>query len=153
MPDRFAAYREPVGGSRLDGLMERACTINEPSMVVDHGLPRRRCSRPASRTGTPVATVNDVFVRPPLARVDAIRANVPGVPVGITLAMSDYQAVDGGESKLDAGSVAAWRTCSSTATTGDDFVGVQTYTRQPVGRSTDGVARPPQEGMPTLVMG
>jgi beta-glucosidase len=69
--------------------------------------------------------------------------------VGITLAMSDYQAVDGGESKLDQ-IRRGMEDVFFDATTGDDFVGVQTYSRTRVG--PDGVVGP-EDGVPTLVMG
>ena len=81
--------------------------------------------------------------------VDAIRANAAGVPVGITLAMSDYQAVDGGESKLEQ-IRRGMEDVFFDATTGDDFVGVQTYSRTRVG--PDGVLGP-EDGVPTLIMG
>ncbi len=55
MPERFAAYCEKAA-ARLDGLMERACTINEPSMVVHHRLPRRRLPARASAIGMPATT-------------------------------------------------------------------------------------------------
>ena len=83
------------------------------------------------------------------AAVDAIRATAPRVPVGITLAMSDYQAVGGGESKLDQ-IRRSMEDVFFDATTGDDFVGVQAYSRTRVG--PDGVLGP-EEGVPTLIMG
>ena len=69
--------------------------------------------------------------------------------MGITLAMSDYQAVDGGDSKLEH-IRAAMEDVFFDATTGDDFVGVQTYSRTRVG--PDGVLGP-EDGVPTLIMG
>ena len=147
MPDRFASYCEKAA-ARLDGLMERACTINEPSMVSTIGFlggafPPGKRDRDARRH------VNDVFVRAHRAAVDAIRARAPGVPVGITLAMSDYQAVGGGESKLDQ-IRRSMEDVFFDATAGDDFVGVQTYSRTRVG--PDGVLGP-EDGVPTLMMG
>src|SRR5262249_52524606 len=58
----------------------------------------------------------------------------PGVPVGVTLSMSDYQAVDGGESKRDQ---IRRRTEDEflDGTSGDDFIGVQTYSRSRIGPS------------------
>jgi beta-glucosidase len=93
--------------------------------------------------------VNEVFVRSHRAAVDAIRASAPTVPVGITLAMSDYQPVDGGESKLDQ-IRRSMEDVFFDATAGDDFVGVQTYSRTRVG--PDGVLGP-EDGVPTLIMG
>ncbi len=147
MPDRFAAYCERAAG-RLDGLMARACTINEPSMVSTLGhlaglFPPGAQDRDLRRR------VNEIFVQTHRQAVDAIRANATGVPVGITLAMSDYQAVEGGESKLEQ-IRRGMEDVFFDATTGDDFVGVQTYSRTRVG--PDGVLGP-EEGVPTLIMG
>jgi len=69
--------------------------------------------------------------------------------VGITLAMSDYQPADGGESKLDQ-IRRSMEDVFFDATAGDDFVGVQTYSRTRVG--PDGVLGP-EDGVPTLIMG
>ena len=71
------------------------------------------CSRPASATSELRRRVNDVFVDAHRKAVDAIRKAAPGVPVGLTLSMSDYQAVDGGESQARAHPPPAWRTSSS----------------------------------------
>jgi beta-glucosidase len=93
--------------------------------------------------------VNEVFVDAHRKAVDAIRANAPGVPVGITLAMSDYQAVDGGESKRDQ-IRRGMEDVFFAATTGDDFVGVQAYSRTRIGPGGD---VGPEDGVPTLIMG
>ncbi len=145
--DRFAAYCERAAG-HLKDVIRRACTINEPSMVATIGylagaFPPGKTD-PAARRA-----VNEVFVDAHRKAVDAIRANAPGVPVGITLAMSDYQAVDGGESKRDR-IRAGMEDVFLQATTGDDFVGVQAYSRTRVG--PDGTLGP-EEGVPTLIMG
>ena len=60
--------------------------------------------------------------------VDAIRARAPETFVGVTLAIQDEQAIEGGEALRD---VARAR-CIDVfldITEGDDFVGVQTYSR------------------------
>ncbi|MEO7428792.1 MAG: family 1 glycosylhydrolase, partial [Acidimicrobiales bacterium] len=147
MPERFATYCA-TAAARLDGVMKRACTINEPSMVSTIGylwgaFPPGKQDRDARRK------VNEVMVQAHRAGVEAIRASAPGVPVGITLAMSDYQAVEGGESRL-AHIREAMEDVFFDATTGDDFVGVQTYSRTRVG--PDGVLGP-EDGVPTLLMG
>ncbi len=146
-PERFAAFCAKAA-SRLDGLMARACTINEPSMVSTIGylwgaFPPGKTDAGARRR------VNEVFVRAHRQAVDAIRASAPGVPVGITLAMSDYQAVDGGESKLEQ-IRRGMEDVFFDATAGDDFVGVQTYSRTRVG--PDGVLGN-EPGVPELLMG
>ena len=55
MPERFAAYCEKAAG-RLDGLMERACTINEPSMVSTIGYLGGAFPPGQAATGTPATT-------------------------------------------------------------------------------------------------
>jgi beta-glucosidase len=145
---RFAAFCERAG-AHLNGRIKRACTINEPSMVSTMGhlaglFPPGKQERDLRHK------VNDVFVAAHRQAVDAIRAVCPGVPVGITLAMSDYQAVDGGEEKLERVR-RPMEDVFFAATEGDDFVGVQAYSRTRVG--PEGVRMEAADGRPTLIMG
>ena len=145
--DRFAAYCARAA-AHLGDVVRRACTINEPSMVATLGH-LAGAFPPGKRDVAVRRQVNEVFVDAHRKAVDAIRANAPGVPVGITLAMSDYQAVDGGESKLER-IREGMEDVFLRATTGDDFVGVQAYSRTRVG--PDGTLGP-EDGVPTLLMG
>ncbi|MBA2283112.1 MAG: family 1 glycosylhydrolase [Actinomycetota bacterium] len=147
--DRFAAFCRRLAGE-LAPVLRRACTINEPSMVSTLGhlagvFPPGRQDSDLRRT------VNAVFCAAHRQAVDAIRAAAPGVPVGITLAMSDYQAVGGpaAEARLER---IRYRMEDEffEATEGDDFVGVQTYSRTRVG---DDDVLGPEDGVDTLVMG
>src|SRR5690606_5634884 len=95
------------------------------------------------------AKVNEVFVDAPRRAVEAVRAAAPGVPVGLPLSMTDYQAVEGGEQRL-AEMRAEMEDVFLDATEGDDFLGVQTYSRMRIG--PDGVLGP-EEGVPVLDMG
>ena len=99
--DAFARFCERGRGAPRRRRSRRACTINEPNIVATMRLHARACSRRASATSSCGARVNDVFVDAHRKAVDAIRAAAPGVPVGLTLSMTDYQAVDGGEAKRD----------------------------------------------------
>ncbi len=131
--ERFARFCERTAG-HLGDLMARACTINEPNVVTACGylfgsFPPGRADPDAYRRA------KDVFIDAHHRAVEAIRSTVD-LPVGLTLAMTDYQAVDGGESTLEA-------LCRDSedvfleAARGDDFVGVQAYTRglvAPTGR-------------------
>jgi beta-glucosidase len=146
--DRFADFCERAG-SHLAGVVRRACTINEPSMVATLGhlagmFPPGRQDRDLRHR------VNEVFVDAHRKAVDAIRAVAPGVPVGITLAMSDYQAAEGGEARLDR-IRRSMEDVFLEATAGDDFVGVQAYSRTRVG--PDGVLAGPADGRDMLIMG
>ena len=105
----------------------------------DHRLPGRRLPARASGTARGADAVNDVFVDAHRKAVEAIRAGARRCPVGLTLSMSDYQAVDGGESRARRRSAGRMEDVFLEATAGDDFVGVQTYTRTRVG--PDGGAR------------
>jgi beta-glucosidase len=145
--DRFAAFCEKAA-TRLDGLMARACTINEPSMVSTIGY-LWGVFPPGVRDGDRRRAVNEVFVDAHRKAVDAIRASAAGVPVGITLAMSDYHVVDEGRATMERIRY-GMEDVFLDATAGDDFVGVQTYSRTRIG--PDGDAGP-EEGVPTLIMG
>ena len=145
--DRFADFAGRAA-ERLAGVMRRACTINEPSMVSTLGH-LAGMFPPGKRDVEARRRVNEVMCDAHRKAVGAIRAAAPGVPVGITLAMSDYQAVDGGESKLER-IRRGMEDVFFDATTGDDFVGVQTYSRTRVG--PDGTVEP-EPGVPTLIMG
>jgi beta-glucosidase len=145
--DRFASFCERLAAD-LGPVIRRACTINEPNIVATMGhlagvFPPGLSDVPTRRR------VNEVFVDAHRKAVAAIRASAPGVPVGITVAMSDYQAVDGGESKLEQ-IRRGMEDVFFDATEGDDFVGVQTYSRMRVGPS--GVVGN-EDGVDVLPMG
>jgi beta-glucosidase len=148
-PARFARYCERVT-AHLGDLIGMACTINEPNVVATMGW----CLGifpPRVRDRLRRDTVNQACLkeRGRVNGVEAIRSG-PGVaPVGLTLSMTDYQLQPGGEEWLE-----RLRGPSEDvfleATGGDDFVGVQTYTRMRVG--PDG-ALGGEEGVPTTQMG
>jgi beta-glucosidase len=145
--DRFAAFCARAA-SELGDVIRRACTINEPNIVSTLGH-LAGAFPPGLRDIETRRRVNGVFVDAHRKAVDAIRRAAPGVDVGLTLAMEDYQAVDGGESKRDQ---IRYRMQDEFlhATEGDDFLGVQTYTRSRVGpQGTLGN----EEGVPVLPMG
>src|SRR3954467_2646370 len=95
--------------------------------------------------------VNEVFVDAHHKAVDVICSGPGDAPVGLTLAMQEHVAVggDGAEARLQ-------RIRSSLedvfleATGGDDFIGVQTYSRLRIG--PDG-SLGPEEGWRTTLMG
>src|SRR5262249_13918507 len=72
-----------------------------------------------------------------------------GRPAGLTLAMQDLQAVDGGEARRDEERRLSEEVVMEAAR-GDEFMGVQTYTRLRYG--PDGM-RGPEPGVPTTQMG
>lgn len=151
--ERFAVFSERVA-QRLDGLMTRACTINEPNVVAVVGHLLGFFPPGKTLPEDEVFSVANVFIDAHRRSVDAIRAAAPGTPVGLTISTTEWVSVDGGEEEMarlrhymediyfDA-TVAA-------DGTPDDFVGIQTYSRNRVG--PDGLLGA-EEGVETLIMG
>jgi beta-glucosidase len=145
--DRFAEFCHRAAAA-LGSSIGRACTLNEPNVVSTMGYVMGMF--PPGRND-PVAAkqVTENFVAAHRAAVGAVRAAVPGLPVGLTLSMTDYQPVEGGEDRA-AAIRASHEDVFLLATEGDDFLGVQTYSRMRIGpRGFAG----PEPGVPVLVMG
>jgi beta-glucosidase len=145
--ERFARYCERAT-QRLGDLMDAGCTINEPNIVARLGY-EAGLFPPGLRDPTACARASEVFVEAHLRARDAIGEHTVDVPVGLTLAMSDYQAVGGGEARRD--EIRARREdIFLEAARNDDFIGVQTYTRARVGSGGElGI----EEGIETTLMG
>ena len=145
--DRFARYCERVTG-HLGDLIGMAGTINEPNVVATMGW-RHGLFPPRVRDRDRRAKVNDALVAAHRAGVEAIRSGPGQFPVGLTLSMTDFQTQPGGEEWVE-----RIRRPSEDvfleSTAGDDFIGVQTYTRSRVG--PDGTLGP-EPGVPTTQMG
>jgi beta-glucosidase len=146
-PDRFARFCERVT-AHLGDLIGMACTLNEPNVVATMGW-RFGLFPPRVRDRVRRGVVNDALVAAHRKGVEAIRSGPGDAPVGLTLSMTDYQLQPGGEEWLE-----RLRRPSEDvfleATGGDDFIGVQTYTRMRVGPEG---ALGPAEGVPTTQMG
>lgn len=168
---RFARYAEAVA-RELGPLATLICTINEANLTARlqrlrlFAHPRDYAHEPWFREAARLCGAADVNRFAPFwfadgektievalaahakAR-DAVKAAVPDVPVGLTLALYDEQPLPGGEAAL-----AAERACCDDrfleAVRGDDFLGVQTYTRIRYG---PGGALPPPEGAELTQMG
>jgi beta-glucosidase len=124
--ERFARFCER-SAAHLGDLMGAACTINEPNVVSFYGY-RGGVFPPGERSSERRHQANHVFIEGHQRAVAAIRGVAPGVPVGLTLSMTDFQAVDGGEERVER-MRSPMEDVFLHATDGDDFVGVQTYTR------------------------
>ncbi|MER3453490.1 MAG: beta-glucosidase [Acidimicrobiia bacterium] len=130
--DRYVRFAERVT-QVLGDLATHVCTFNEPNIVATMGYlvgvfpPGRVADFEARRR------VNDVFITAHRRGREAIKAVAPQLAVGLTLSMADYQVVEpGGEAKRDR----IRRNMEDVyleAARGDDFVGVQTYTRALIG--------------------
>lgn len=128
--ERFARYCERATG-HLGDLISMAGTINEPNVVATMGW-RHGIFPPRVRDRDRRAAVNDVLVSAHQKAMDAIRSGPGDFPIGLTLSMTDYQLQPGGEEWLE-----RLRRPSEDVflegTAGDDFIGVQTYTRARIG--------------------
>jgi beta-glucosidase len=147
--DRFAAFCERVAGE-LAPVLRRACTINEPNIVATMGH-LIGAFPPGVRDRELRREVNGIFCAAHRKAVEAIRTAAPDVAVGLTLSMSDYQAVGGADAEARRDRI-RYRMEDEflEATEGDDFLGVQTYTRERIG--PDGMLGP-EVGVETLPMG
>ena len=145
--ERFGRFCTVVAEA-LGDVMTRACTLNEPNIVATMGwhmgmFPPGKSDVALSRAVA--ARLGDAH----RVAVEAIRAAAPGVPVGLTLSMTDYQLAPGGEERLE-----RMRHHSEDVfldvIEGDDFLGVQVYTRMLIGpKGWAGY----EEGVPVLDMG
>jgi beta-glucosidase len=145
--DRFAEFCHRSTAALADSA-RRICTLNEPNVVATMGYVMGMF--PPGRTDPGAAkAVTANLVAAHSKAVEAVRAAAPGLPVGLTLSMTDYQAVEGGEERT-AHIREIHEDVFLEATAGDDFLGVQTYTRMRIG--PDGWAGP-EPGVPVLPMG
>jgi beta-glucosidase len=145
--ERFARFCARTAG-HLGDAMARACTLNEPNVVATAGYLDGRFP-PGERDGDRRRRANEVLADAHAKATAAIKEAAAAVPVGLTLAMADNQAAAGGEDAL-AAHRAGWEDPFLEAATGDDFIGVQTYTRQRFG--PEGVLGP-EPGVPLTMMG
>ncbi|HUS61431.1 MAG TPA: family 1 glycosylhydrolase, partial [Acidimicrobiales bacterium] len=104
---------------------------------------------PGRRDAALRRAVNANFVDAHHRAVEAIRSGPGDAPVGLTLSMSDYQAVDGGEERL-ARIRRGMEDVFLEAARADDYIGVQTYSRARV--NPDG-AMGPEDGVEVTQMG
>jgi beta-glucosidase len=145
--ERFGRFCA-VTTEALGDVMARACTLNEPNIVATMGW-HAGMFPPGKKDVDLSRAVAARFVSAHRLAVDIIRAGAPGVPVGLTLSMTDYQLADGGEQQLESIRHHA-EDVFLDATKGDDFLGVQVYTRMLIG--PHGWAGY-EEGVPVLDMG
>ena len=132
--DRFAGFCERTV-AHLGDLIGRACTINEPNIVAFIGYMFGMF--PPGLTDPALSQrVHEHLVDAHRKSYDVLKAGKGDFPVGLTLSMSDFQA----EPADDAAAIAQRDQARSfmedqylQAIKGDDFVGVQTYSRNRFG--------------------
>ena len=165
-PDRFARYCERAARS-LRGF-KTACTINElnlPLFIVQGVMKRLRSDRGRPRLEAAEAvlggSIESFFLfTPPQAILDqgvaahrkgrdAIKSARPECQVGVTLALQDEQAEPGAEALRDQRRNDYYGVVLD-AVKGDDFIGVQNYSR--VVSKRDGTSGP-EAGHALTMMG
>lgn len=145
--ERFALYCERAA-RHLGDRIGVACTINEPNMVATGGY-LGGVFPPGHRDPAERRAVNDVFCRAHRLAVSAIKGVRPDLDVGLTLAMQSPHPVDGGEERARR-ILRNLEDVYLEVATGDDFLGVQTYTRMRIGPEG---ALGPADGVRTTTMG
>jgi beta-glucosidase len=163
-PDRFARYCERAT-RYLGDLIGAACTINEANIAAvmtkmgfapdikrlrkqgwwleasqTLGVSPKRLS-PFIYAASPKA--EKMILRAHRQAVEAIKSASGNFPVGITLALQDIQPAQGGE-KFAARMRREINDVFLESLHGDDFIGVQVYSRSRVGRKG---FLPPEEGV------
>jgi beta-glucosidase len=169
-PEKFARYCERAA-RHLGDLIGAACTINEANigvLLANFGFlpPRERLQQSpawaaaakalgvapeqfAPFTFSTSSQARDIILAAHRRAFEAIKSGPGQFPVGITLALADIQAGEGGE----AYAAQMRREINEVfleAARGDDFVGVQTYSRQRFGPNG---SLPPEEGVELTQMG
>jgi beta-glucosidase len=169
-PDKFARYCERAT-QYLGDLIGAACTLNEPNLPLlftksgimpppDPQQPAPWRLATASALGiTPDRLMPFLFASSDKAvetiltahrrAVTAIKAGLGDFPVGLTLALQDIQVGEGGE-EVAAQVRREINDVYLENLRGDDFVGVQTYSRMRFG--SEGPL-PPEEGVELTQMG
>src|SRR5262245_58303669 len=92
-PELFAQFCERAAAA-LSPILRRACTVNEPNIVASAGYMIGTIP-PGEKDLSSARRASELFCRAHRMAVDAIRAATPGVPVGLTLSMNEFEAVEG----------------------------------------------------------
>jgi beta-glucosidase len=149
--DRFARFCERTT-DHLGDLIGRACTINEPNVVSYIGY-QVGVFPPGILDADLWRAAYENMIAAHRRSYEVIKGSKGDFPVGLTVSMSDYQATPADDDEA----IATRDTIRHFAEDvflescrGDDFIGVQTYSRTRVGPAGQ---LGPEEGVPVLVMG
>ncbi len=148
-PDRFARFVSRVAAA-LGDVIGWACTINEPNVVGLMGYTFGVFPPGIRDDLARHVIVNQAMIRAHRLAVDALRAGPGNFPVGLTLSMAELVAEDGGE-QARAEAQELLEDTFLRATAGDDFIGVQCYTRLRFGAG--GRLLGAADGVPVTQMG
>ena len=147
-PECFARFCTRAG-RHLGDVIGWGCTLNEPNVVGVMGYIKGDYPPGVKDDLTRYLAVNRTMVRAHRLAVDALRSGPASFPVGLTLSMDEMHADEGGESMRDAAEEVLENTFLR-ATEGDDFIGVQSYTRLHFGPEGEG---PPDPSVPLTQLG
>lgn len=145
----FRRYAERVS-RELGSAIPWLCTINEPNIVARIGW-QAGIFPPGKRDDALREQVDQNFIAAHAAALEAFKSGPGAAKVGLCLAMTEYQAVDGGEERL-----ARIRHqnhdiyLDAVKADASDFIGVQTYTRARI--AAEGVLGP-EPGVELTQMG
>jgi beta-glucosidase len=128
--DRFASYAEKTA-SALSGPVDTFATINEPNAMAVVGWIDGRFP-PGKQDYALCWTVMENQRATHRRAVEAIRNAAPQAKVGLTLSMADFQALPGAEPMAEAAQK-FMEDAYLDVLDGDDFLGVQVYTRTVMG--------------------
>jgi beta-glucosidase len=126
-PEAFARF-VTRSTAHLGDLIGWACTINEPNVIGVMGYTIGEFPPGVKDDFYRHLAVNESMVRAHRLAVEALRSGPGAFPVGLTLSMAELVADKGGEALRDAAEEVLENTFLR-GTAGDDFVGVQCYTR------------------------
>ncbi|MBM3694557.1 MAG: glycosyl hydrolase family protein [Actinobacteria bacterium] len=144
---RFARFAAAAADALADEV-RWVCTINEPNILATMGY-LTGLFPPGERDPERHRRAQGVLAAAHRRAVEVVRRAIPEAAVGLTLAMSDYQAAEpGGEATLEALRDSDEGPLLEAAAAGD-FVGVQAYSRIRVGRA--GPLGPPRGAEQTLM--
>jgi beta-glucosidase len=145
--DRFGRFCE-VAAAHLGDVVGIHCTLNEPNVValMGHYL---GVFPPGKRDEGAFDKSIYNLIQAHRLGYEAIKAGPGRAPVGMSLSMHEFEAEPGGEASL-ARARDRMEDVWLEACRGDDYVGVQTYTRLRFG---DSGMLAPAEGVPVLQMG
>ena len=135
--------------SHIGDLIGWACTLNELNLIGVGGNTNGTSPPGVQYDLLRHLAVNEAVVRAHRAAVEAMRSGPAAFPVGLTLSMDEMVAEPGGDTVL-AAACEILEDMFMRATGGDDFMGVQCYSRIHFG--PDGQA-PNDPHVPTTQMG
>lgn len=144
---RFVEAAAPIFATKV----EHICTINEPNMVAGFAALRKAVLRGAdwghAESRKPDEATTVALIKAHQRVVDVIKRQTPHIKVGWSVAIANYFAIDGGEEKaLEIASRS--RNVFVLASEGNDWIGVQAYTRVFIG--PDGELPVPKDAQKTL---